>query len=351
MSPEASDQPIDSPKIPGAFDELSPPFILEAVESAYGILPDGSLTPYSSYVNRVYGLRSEDGAEYVVKFYRPGRWTEEAILEEHLFLADCAASELPVVAPLADREGQTLPAVEIEPDDRLSPINTAECAAPRAFFFALLPKRGGRGFDAESESDWLRLGGLAGRLHAVGLKRQALARPKLGPALARANLSIVEPLVHPECKAEFLETCREVLDATAGKVSAIPSRRIHGDLHRGNILERPGEGLILLDFDDMMVGPPVQDLWLLLPGSASECGRELSLLVEGYSEFSDLAAGSVDLIETLRFYRMLHFLAWRSLQRDDLWFRRDFPDWGGRSFWIRELEDFREQANIVAQGL
>lgn len=335
-------------KIGGAFDALSPAIVLEAVEAAYGIVPDGSLTPYSSYVNRVYGLRGDDGAEYVVKFYRPGRWNEEAILEEHQFLADCAEAELPVVAPLVDSEGQTLPAAEIEADEGDAPIVHDKRAAPPAFFFALFPKHGGRGFDAESESDWLRLGSLAGRLHAIGARRSAPSRPHLSPTLAFANLSIVEPLVHPEFRAEFSELCRATLEDTANSVSAIPPRRIHGDLHRGNILERPGEGLILLDFDDMMMGPPVQDLWLLLPGRASECVRELSLLVEGYSEFSGLEAGSVDLIETLRFYRMLHFLAWRSLQRDDQWFRRDFPDWGGRSFWIRELEDFREQASVVA---
>ena len=320
--------------VKGAFDALSPSLILEAVEAAFGIVPDGSLTPYSSYVNRVYGLRAEDGPEYVVKFYRPGRWTEEAILEEHLFLDDCAKAELPVVAPMEDSSGSTLPAVEIEGE-------------AEAFFFALFPKRGGRSFDAESESDWLRLGSLAGRLHLVGARRQAPSRARLGPELAFANLSLVEPLVHPEFREEFGEVCRETLERTSEELRAIAPRRIHGDLHRGNILERPGEGLLLLDFDDMMTGPPIQDLWLLLPGRSSECARELSLLVEGYSEFSELEAGSVDLIETLRFYRILHFLAWRSLQRDDNWFKRDYPDWGSRSFWIRELEDFRDQSRIV----
>lgn len=322
-----------------AFDALSPSIVLEAVEAAYGIVPDGSLTPYSSYVNRVYGLRADDGREYVVKFYRPGRWTENAILEEHQFLADCAQAELPVVAPLEDSSGTTLPALEIEDETTASAV---------AFHFALFPKRGGRSFDAESESDWLRLGSLAGRLHAVGAKRQAPARVRLGPDLAFANLAIVEPLVHPEFRAEFSETCRGILDSTAEKLRAIAPRRIHGDLHRGNILERPGEGLLLLDFDDMVTGPPIQDLWLLLPGHAEDCAKELSLLVEGYSEFSELEAGSVALIETLRFYRLLHFLAWRSLQRDDNWFRRDFPDWGSRSFWIRELEDFRDQSRIIS---
>lgn len=357
MNIDAPDIATGGRELKGAFDALSPSLILEAVETAYGIVPDGSLTPYSSYVNRVYGLRSETGDEYVVKFYRPGRWTEEAILEEHQFLTDCEKAELPVVAPMEISPGETLPVIEIE--DEVSPATGESPAAGHeapllhsqphhVYSFALFPKRGGRSFDAESESDWLRLGSLVGRLHFVGAQRQAHLRPRLGPALAFANLSIVEPLVHTEFRSEFSETCAETLDKTSGSVAAIHSQRIHGDLHRGNILERPGDGLILLDFDDMMIGPPVQDLWLLLPGHAADCARELSLLVEGYSEFSELEQGSVALIETLRFYRMLHFLAWRSLQRDDKWFKIDFPDWGSRSFWIRELEDFRDQSRTIA---
>jgi len=333
----------------GAFDALSPALVFEAVEAAYGIVPDGSLTPYSSYVNRVYGFRDEDGGEFVVKFYRPGRWTRDAILEEHEFLADCAKAELPIASPVADSDGATLGTIEIEPDEDDEGHTLEERPVPAIFHFALFPKRGGRSFDAESENDWIRLGALTGRLHLVGARKTARLRLRIGPELALANLAIVEPLVHPEFRLEFSELCRETLDLVAAPVTAIPAQRIHGDLHRGNILERPGEGLVLLDFDDMAIGPPVQDLWLLLPGRAPDCARELSLLIEGYSEFTDLASGSVAIIEALRFYRMLHFLAWRALQREDLWFKRDFPDWGSRSFWIRELEDFRDQLRTIRE--
>lgn len=320
----------------GAFDDLSPAIVFEAVEAAYGIRPDGSLWPYSSYVNRVYGLRDEDENDYVVKFYRPGRWSEEAILEEHRFLADCVEAELPVVAPLSSLDGDSLPSFSLDEDDG------------SAFSFALFPKRGGRSFDAETDDDWLRLGALAGRLHVVGAKRDARARLTLGPSLALSNLAVVKPLVHPEFQREFEELCRETIALTAQEISSLGTRRIHGDLHRGNILSRPGEGLLLLDFDDMMVGPPIQDLWLLLPGRGDDASRERSLLLEGYAEFAELEAGSVSAIETLRFYRMLHFLAWRSLQRNDQWFKRDYPDWGSRAFWISELEDFRDQARAIA---
>ena len=336
----------------GAFDALSPEIVLGGVQEALGILPVGNLTPYPSYVNRVYGFSDDEGGEYVVKFYRPGRWTEEALLDEHLFLADCAEAELPVVPPLADGSGDTLFRVEFEDEAADSVTAGADTRDPSAlssgvpvsYCFAVFPRKGGRSFDAERAEDWERLGALAGRLHLVGARRPAPARLRLCSALALANLGVVESLVHPEFRSEFTDLCRSSIEATAPALDALPAIRIHGDLHRGNILERGDEGLLLLDFDDMASGPQVQDLWLLLPGRTEDCGRELSLLIGGYSEFSSLPAGSVAAIETLRFHRMLHFLAWRSLQREDLWFKRDFPDWGGRAFWIRELEDFREQA-------
>jgi Ser/Thr protein kinase RdoA (MazF antagonist) len=327
----------------GAFDALSPDAVLEAVEGAFDVRLDGSLTPYSSYVNRVYGLAAEDGREFIAKFYRPGRWSHEAILEEHRFLEDCAGIEIPVVAPLLSTEGDSLPEIEIVPG---TPENGGEQSA--VFAFALFPKRGGRSFDAESDEDWLRIGRLAGRIHRAGAARASRHRVRLGPELARANLETIGPLIHPEFRAEFTELCASLIAESAADLEALPAQRIHGDLHRGNILERPGEGLHILDFDDMMTGPCVQDLWLLLPGRLEESRKELSALLEGYSEFAFLEPGSLSMVETLRFYRMLHFLAWRSLQRNDDWFRRDFPDWGGRAFWLRELEDFRSQAAVIA---
>ena len=327
------------------FDLLSPDIILDAVQSSYDIKPDGRLNPYSSYVNRVYGLSSEAGDNYVVKFYRPGRWSEGAIKEELYFLEDCEKAEIPVIAPIKNAEGERLSnfQLELEPE-------AGDSQESLRFFFTLYPKKGGRNFDAEEDSDWLRLGRLVGRLHATASLRDAPSRVKIGPSLALNNLEKIEALIHPEIRLEFVQLCRDAIEVGAEAMSSARVQRIHGDLHRGNILERPDEGLLLLDFDDMAIGPPVQDLWLLLPGRAFECRRELSLLAEGYAEFSELPADSLSLIESLRLYRMLHFLAWRALQRQDLWFKKDFPDWGSRAFWIQELEDFREQAKIIASG-
>ncbi|HEY9054394.1 MAG TPA: serine/threonine protein kinase, partial [Rectinemataceae bacterium] len=296
--------------------------------------------PYSSYVNRVYGFTAEDGASYVVKFYRPGRWSAEAIRQEHAFLSECNARDIPVVPPLAAEDGQTLFVLEAESETGI-----------QEYHFAIFPKRGGRSFDAESDSDWIRLGALAGRLHSIGALARADARPRLSSALALNNLEVIEPLVHPEFRAKLSSLCRQAIARSAFLIDDLPILRIHGDLHRGNILDRQGEGLLLLDFDDMVMGPAVQDLWLLLPGRTHECRRELSLLLEGYSEFSALPPGSLAAIETLRLFRILHFLAWRSIQREDDWFRRDFPDWGGRAFWLAEFEDIADQVAAIENGL
>ena len=327
----------------GSFDLLAPETVAAAVEQGFGLSLDGTLDPYPSYINRVYGLRDQDGSSYVVKFYRPGRWSHEAVLDEHRFLLDCVRADLPVVAPLADAEGETLAELA---------LSTGE--GEMEFLFALFPRRGGRSFDAESDEDWLRLGGVAARCHAVGRQREAPHRAVCRPRelTARFVEEILEAeLVHPECRPEFEGVCREALETITPLFSGVPLQRVHGDCHRGNILDRPGEGLLIIDFDDMMNAPPVQDLWLLLPGKAADCRRELGLLLEGYEGFLGFDRATLALIEPLRFMRMVYFLAWRGRQRRDHWFARAFPDWGGKAFWIKETEDLREQLAVVRESL
>lgn len=318
----------------GGFDLLTPDLVLGAVSQSFNIELDSTITPYPSYINRVYGLSEAGGRELVVKFYRPGRWTDEAILDEHSFLSDCSDAELPVVAPLADNEDDTLFAVDAFNDD----------GEETEFLFALFPKRGGRIFDAESEDAWLRLGRLMGRLHGVGARDGAEHRILLHPAeTTRCQAEELTRLAHPDCRGEFEELMLEALERILPLFEGIGMQRIHGDSHRGNILDRGAEGLLLIDFDDMAVGPPVQDLWLLLPGRRDECGRELGLLIEGYEDFRPAPYETFSLIEPLRFMRMIHFMAWCGRQRDDVGFRSHFPDWGGRSYWITEIEDLRQQ--------
>jgi len=317
------------------FDELTPDLVTEAVEEAFGLTLDGMWVPYPSYVNRVYGLRSDDGREFIAKFYRPERWSPEALREEHAFLAELAAQEIPVVAPLAAPDGDTLPELALEGPDR------GEIVFP----FTLFPKRGGRGFDAESEDDWLRLGRLAGRVHAVGRLREARHRISYKPGLlgGYAMELLDAGLVHPEYRTEFQDSLAEAEGILDPLLANVKLQRVHGDFHRGNVLDRPGEGLLLIDFDDMAMGPAVQDLWLLLPGSSEDCARELAWILEGYEEFCPFDRGELNLIEPLRFLRIVHFLAWQARQRKDSGFLRHFTDWGGRAFWIKETEDLQDQ--------
>jgi Ser/Thr protein kinase RdoA (MazF antagonist) len=298
------------------------------------------LVPYPSYINRVYGIRDEEGREYVVKFYRPDRWEEAAVREEHRFLLDCAEAELPVVAPIQDVEGETLEILSVE---------SADGGADAMFPFSLFQKMGGRNFDPEADEEWSRLGALVGRLHRVAADRKAVSRSICNPELTAGFVEelLSAEVVHSELGSQFEEICGTTLERIRPLFSETPSQRLHGDLHRGNILDRPGTGLVLFDFDDMMVGPPVQDLWLLLPERANKSRRELSLLLESYEEFFPFDRTTLRLIEPLRFMRMVYFLAWRARQRNDFWFTSSFPDWGSKSFWVKEIEDLSDQTRAI----
>ncbi len=336
----------------GSFTALSPEAVSLSVEAVLGAGTDGTIVSYPSYINRVYGLRLDSGGEgddprsreLIAKFYRPGRWSRPALLEEHRFLLDCAAAEIPVAAPLGLPSGGTLGETLVEAED----------GSEAAFSFALFPKKAGRNFDAEGDEDWLRLGSLLGRCHRVGRSRKAVHRSVCTPG--SLSLPFVDELldgglVHPSQREEFSALCRSTLNRVAPLFEGVELGRIHGDCHRGNILDRRDEGLLVIDFDDMLVGPAVQDLWLLLPDHADSCRRELGLIVEGYEMFMEFDRRELALIEPLRFMRMVYFLAWRARQREDLWFRESFPDWGDEDFWVLEIGDLRDQAELVLASL
>jgi len=326
-----------------AFDELSPELALSAVGEAFGIEPDGSFFAYPSYANRVYGLRSDDGTEYVAKFYRPGRWTPEAILEEHAFVAELAAAEIPVVAPLPDSHGETLPELVLEGP-----------AGDTLFPFALFPKRGGRLFDAERDDDWLRLGALAGRIHAIGASKPFRHRVCLQPGLS--GLYVAEILdsgtVHPDAVPRLEPLLKRAAAAVDEKLAGSTSAaiRLHGDFHRGNVLDRADAGLLAIDFDDAAWGPAVQDLWLLLPGSAADCRRQSGLILEGYEAFMPFDWTTLALVEPLRLLRMIHFVSWQARQRSDRGFMARFEGWGSKEFWLNEIIDLEDQLERMEGG-
>ena len=320
------------------FEQRSPDMIIDVVEQSFDLILNGIITPYSSYINRVYGLEGDSGERYVVKFYRPDRWSTETILEEHRFVLDCVDDELPVVPPMPNSAGSTLQTAIIETD-----------SSELKFHFALYERRGGRLFDAEGDESWNRIGALVGRLHRIGRSRDATLRMIHTPAgTTRLHLDELKSsgVIHPDCRDDFFDLAERVADYIVPFFDSISLQRIHGDCHRGNILDRT-DGLMLIDFDDMVMGPPVQDIWLLLPDYADSSRRELELILDGYEAFGAFDRNSFILIEPLRFMRMVHFLAWSAKQRNDLRFQNTFPDWGGKSFWIKELEDLRLQARIV----
>jgi Ser/Thr protein kinase RdoA (MazF antagonist) len=324
------------------FDLLTPHAILEAVETAYGLRLDGTLSAYPSYVNRVFGIATEDGEPYVAKFYRPGRWSEDAILDEHQFVQECGQAELPVAVPLPDGDGLTVQSAELEHGER-----------QEVFLFALYHRKGGLAFDAERDDDWNRLGSLVSRMHTVAVRSSAPHRLQCSPDASSAHF--LEELsragvVHPKYEKEFFALAEEALAAIRPLFDGVALQRIHGDCHRGNILDRPGEGLLVIDFDDMMNGPAVQDLWLLLPDRAGASRKQLEWILEGYEEFRPFDRRTLRLIEPLRLMRMLYYLAWSARQRDDRRFRESNPGWGTEAFWIREIEDLRDQMHAIEKG-
>ena len=316
----------------GSFDNLTPDSMIDAVEQTLGRPMSGLAAPLPSYINRVYELQAVDGERLIAKFYRPGRWSHAALLEEHQFVMDCAADEIPVIAPLVLPDGKTIGVTD------------------ENNFFVLYPKRFGREIEINQDEEWIRLGRVVARMHLAGSRAEAPNRIHLHPETSTANdiHSLLNGNFIPiECQADFMTVTSEIMEELHGLFDDIEYIRIHGDCHRANILERPGEGLMIIDFDDMMTGPPIQDLWLLLPGYAMDCQREINLIIEGYCEMRDFDEWTTRLIEPLRMMRLIYFLAWCARQSSDLKFQHNFPDWGSNAFWRREIVDLHDQLGRI----
>ena len=248
--------------------DLNPETMIGAVERATGLILSGFTSQLTSYINRVYELRAIDGTKIIVKFYRPGRWSYEAISDEHDFLRELSEAEIPVVTPDTLKNGKTL--------DNFENI-----------LFAVFPKRAGRQMEINSWEDWLRLGTLVARVHNTGAQHPAKSRICINPLVSTAqDLDYLSSnVISPRYKDEYANLVQQVIDISAPLFKDIEQIRIHGDLHRGNILNRMDEGLLVIDFDDMAMGPPVQDLWLLLPDRLENSSSEVELFIEGYESF------------------------------------------------------------------
>jgi Ser/Thr protein kinase RdoA (MazF antagonist) len=316
-----------------SFDRLVPEMILPAVEAVSGLRLTGFLLALPSYINRVYELRDVDGTKLIAKFYRPGRWSKEAILDEHNFVSDCRDAEIPVVPATTLRDGSLIGEHE-------------------GFLLSVFPKRAGRQLEIANDADWSRLGSLIARVHLCGEKRPAPYRVTIDPGLSLlADVNYLRDHIVPaRFREQFVSACMRLMETSVPLFSGLERIRIHGDCHRGNILDRLEEGLLLIDFDDMAMGPPVQDLWLLLPDRAEKSSREIELFLQGYERFRVFDRASLRCIEPLRAIRMVYFLAWCSRQAGDVRFRKIFPDWGSDPFWQHEVNDLREQLGFVMEA-
>ena len=313
------------------FEALTPDAVMDSAERAAGQRVSGICRPLTSYINRVYEVGLEDGGYLIAKFYRPGRWSRAALQDEHDFLLELAADEIPVVAPLADANGATL-------------------HDEAGISFALFPRMGGRPCDEPTREEWQQIGRLIGRIHQVGLKKTASARIAIDPRQsARTHLDFLRDsgAIPPEVEGRYLDAAQSLLDRIAPLFDGVVAQRLHGDLHRMNLLWRPGEGFHAIDFDDMANGPAVQDLWMLLPDRLPAARPEFNLLLEGYETFAEYDDAQTRLIEPLRAMRYLHYAAWCARQKADAGRTLLHAEWGSADFWRRELADLQRQAQDI----
>ena len=310
------------------FFELTPNAVMDAIERE-PILGEvkrctGFCQPLASFENRVYEIEFEDKTRAVTKFYRPGRWTEAQIQEEHEFMLDIEAAEIPVVVPYYFSK----------PSDTLR-------KSPSGLYYCVYPKIGGRQPEDLQRDRLNQLGRLIARMHTVGVQRKAPARVKLNPETygeASLNFLLQEKIVSPHVENRFEKAVRQIIQFAKIKFKDQPLQRIHGDCHAGNILWNEKTGPFFIDFDDMVNGPPVQDLWLLAPDPES-----FQYLLEGYEQMRDLPDGSEGLVESLRALRMIHYATWIAKRYEDPAFQRAFPQFESPRYWEDLSADLEKQ--------
>jgi Ser/Thr protein kinase RdoA (MazF antagonist) len=316
---------------PAPYAGLTPETVLDALQVA-GLRGDGRLLGLNSYENRVYQVWLEDGGSVVAKFYRPGRWSDAQILEEHAFVQELAAREIPAVAPLA-LEGGTL-------------------KAHAGFRFAVFPRRGGRTPELEHAETLRWLGRHIGRIHAVGATRAFAARPALdAESFGREprDWLLAHGFVPPDLAAAWTSVAAQALEGVAhcyGRAGSLRPLRLHGDCHAGNVLWTDA-GPHFVDFDDARSGPAIQDLWMLLSGDRASMAHQLGLVLEGYRQFRDFDARELHLVEALRTLRLLHYSAWIARRWDDPAFPAAFPWFNTQRYWQDRILELREQIALL----
>jgi Ser/Thr protein kinase RdoA (MazF antagonist) len=317
------------------YSQLSPELVLDALE-AVGHRCDGRVLALNSYENRVYQIGIEDGDPVVAKFYRPERWSDAAIREEHAFSAELAAAEIPVVAPLM-RDTAGLP---------------ESLFVHAGFRYAVFPRRGGRWPELGSVTDREWVGRFLGRIHGVGRASRFYDRKQLDITdLGRdARDTILDGEWMPDYLADkYADLTDELLDAVeamAGGWGGARVGRILGDCHRGNILWTDA-GPHFVDLDDCLTGPAIQDIWMLLAGTQQEMRTQMTDILQGYEQFQPFDRSELSLIEPLRALRMIHYSAWLARRWDDPAFPRAFPWFAEPRYWEEHYRALQEQLTAV----
>ncbi|MDR2220772.1 MAG: serine/threonine protein kinase [Methylobacillus sp.] len=312
---------------------LTPDFILNALESI-GLACDGRQLALNSYENRVYQIGLEAAAPVIAKFYRPERWSDAAILEEHAYTQQLAEAEIPVVAPLVIH-GKTL--------------HTCE-----NFRFAIFPRHGGRAPELSDPETLEWLGRFIGRIHAVGASKDFQHRPTLDIRSfgeESRDFLLNHNLIPPDLEAAYRSISDQALEHIAhchDRAGQVRHLRLHGDCHMGNVLWTD-EGPHFVDFDDCRTGPAIQDLWMLLSGERAEMTRQLSDVLAGYEDFREFDPRELHLIEALRTLRLMHYSAWLARRWHDPAFPRNFPWFNTQRYWQDHILELREQIALMQE--
>jgi Ser/Thr protein kinase RdoA (MazF antagonist) len=309
------------------YDHLTPDLVIAAVESA-GFPCDARLLALNSYENRVYQVGIEEGAPLIAKFYRPGRWSDEQILEEHRFSLALQAAEISVVAPLVNDSGESLHRHE-------------------GFRFALFPRRGGHPPELDNFDNLLVLGRTLGRIHAVGRAERFEHRERISVArmLGESREFLLAGFIPAELAPAYRSLTDDLLQGVGElwrEVRPADLIRVHGDCHVGNILWRDGTAHFV-DLDDCRSAPAIQDLWMFLSGEPHYRERQLAELLEGYGEFCDFDPRQLRWIEALRTLRLANYAAWLARRWDDPAFPRSFPWFNSGRYWAEHVLELREQ--------
>jgi Ser/Thr protein kinase RdoA (MazF antagonist) len=314
------------------FLSLTPERVLDAVEAA-GLDCAPVCHPLNSFENRVYDVLLRDGTRVVAKFYRPGRWSKAQISEEHSFMTELVENEVPICGLRPFPDGTTLRQID-------------------AIWYCLYDRFGGRAPEDLDDESVERLGMMAARIHNVGATRDAPSRVRVNAdTYVRDNLAwlSLNDVLPVHLHDRFMKAADAVADLADQRMGDVETIRIHGDFHPGNVLVREGR-FHVLDFDDMVVGPAVQDLWLLLPGRDTHTVRQREVFLEAYGHFRDFDRGTLDLIEPLRGLRRVHYATWLARRWHDPLFPATWPQFGSEDWWTEEAADLEDVLAHSAAG-